>query len=125
MEQENLSAKQFADEIGVSAGTISNIMGGRNNPSLEVMQAVLKRFGTISADWLIQDLGSMYRPAGGAIQRTLFDMAPIEPQKSEQEETPVSPSAQAAQPAPEVKPVAEKKVAKIVLYYTDGTYEER
>ena len=49
----NMSAKQFAAEVGIQAGTISNIVNGRNNPSLDVMQRVLNRFRTLSSDWLI------------------------------------------------------------------------
>jgi len=120
MEAEQLSAKQFADQVGISAGTISNIMGGRNNPSLDVLQAVLNRFRTVNSDWLILGIGSMYRPNGGmdGPQTTLFDEVP-----------PAKPAElQPAQPIQQVtapQPVKEKKVAKIVVYYTDGTYEER
>lgn len=126
MEAEQLSAKQFADQVGISAGTISNIMGGRNNPSLDVLQAVLNRFRTVNSDWLILGIGSMYRPNGGqdGPQTSLFDMPPVQPvlqpapSNLQPEQQPV---AQASVP----QPVKEKKVAKIVVYYTDGTYEER
>ena len=59
IEEEGMSAKQFAHEVGIQAGTISNILSGRNNPSLEVMKRVLNRFRTISSDWLILGVGSM------------------------------------------------------------------
>jgi len=123
MEAEQLSAKQFADQVGISAGTISNIMGGRNNPSLDVLQAVLNRFRTVNSDWLILGIGSMYRPNGGmdGPQTTLFDdVPPVKPTEL-QPAQPVQPVQQVAVP----QPVKEKKVAKIVVYYTDGTYEER
>ncbi|MCQ2341587.1 MAG: helix-turn-helix domain-containing protein [Paludibacteraceae bacterium] len=124
MEAEHLTAKQFADQVGISAGTISNIMGGRNNPSLDVLQAVLNRFRTVNSDWLILGIGSMYRPNGGqdGPQTSLFDLPPVQP------ETPAQPApatAPTAQPTAPNQPLAEKKVAKIVVYYTDGTYEER
>ena len=61
----NMSAKQFAAEVGIQAGTISNIVNGRNNPSLDVMQRVLNRFRTLSSDWLILGVGNMYRAEGG------------------------------------------------------------
>ena len=41
METEGMNARQFATEIGVQSSTISNIMGDRNRPSLEVLQKVL------------------------------------------------------------------------------------
>ena len=65
----NMSAKQFAAEVGIQAGTISNIVNGRNNPSLDVMQRVLNRFRTPSSDWLILGVGNMYRTEGGKENR--------------------------------------------------------
>lgn len=120
MEAEHLSAKQFAEQVGISAGTISNIMGGRNNPSLDVLQAVLNRFRTINSDWLILGIGSMYRMNGDGPQTTLFDMPPVEQPQPESASvtTPITSKS-------EPQPMVEKKVAKIVIYYTDGTYEER
>jgi len=121
MEAEQLSAKQFADQVGISAGTISNIMGGRNNPSLDVLQAVFNRFRTVNSDWLILGIGSMYRPNGGqdGPQTSLFDMPPVQP-VLQPEQQPATCNLQSV-----AQPVKEKKVAKIVVYYTDGTYEER
>lgn len=125
IESENLTAKQFAAEIGVSAGTISNILGGRNRASTEILIRVLNRFRTISADWLLLGTGSMYRPNGGVTQSTLFgDMRPADVETPDEHaarpaETPVLPRA-TAQPTP-----APKQIARIIIYYTDGTYEER
>ena len=59
METAGMNAKQFAMEVGISAGTLSNIMKGRNRPSLDVMQAVLNRFRQVRSDWLILGSGSM------------------------------------------------------------------
>lgn len=120
MEAEKMTAKQFAEQVGISAGTISNIMGGRNNPSLDVLQAVLNRFRTINSDWLILGIGSMYRMNGDGPQTSLFDLPPMEITKTELSPAPAQPQAEN-----KPTPVIEKKVAKIVVYYTDGTYEER
>ncbi len=127
MEAEKLNAKQFAEEVGISAGTISNIMGGRNNPSLDVLQAVLNRFRTINSDWLILGIGAMYRPNGDGPQTALFDIKPENPQEPsgiintpQVEKSPISSVQSKATTTP-----SERKVAKIVIYYTDGTYEER
>ena len=35
IQHENVSAKQFAEEVGIQPGTVSNILNGRNKPSLE------------------------------------------------------------------------------------------
>ena len=126
IESEGLTARQFAAEIGVSAGTISNILGGRNNASLEIMVKILNRFRTISCDWLVLGSGTMYRPNGGVTQTSLFgDMRPID------REVPAEASEEAAVETTtplriDSKPVTPiKQVAKIVVFYTDGTFEER
>lgn len=63
MEYEHLNAKQFAEAIGISAGTLSNIFGGRNNPSLEVVKAVIRHFHHINPDWFFDETetASYYR----------------------------------------------------------------
>ena len=61
MEKEGLNATQFASEIGIKAPTLSHILNGRNNPSLDVMKRILDRYRTISSDWLILGVGPMYR----------------------------------------------------------------
>ncbi|MFZ4401267.1 MAG: helix-turn-helix transcriptional regulator [Bacteroidales bacterium] len=61
LKTQNLSSSQFADEIGVQRSSISHILSGRNNPSLEFVMKVLKRFPDINSDWIISGKGSMYR----------------------------------------------------------------
>lgn len=121
MKNEGLNAKQFANEVGISSGTLSNILGGRNKPSLDVMQAILNRFRTISSDWLILGIGGMYRLNGDGPQTSLFDIKPIDLDESS-EDTP----AHRESPSVDDKPLGvQKTVQKIVVFYTDGTFEER
>jgi transcriptional regulator with XRE-family HTH domain len=57
----NLSAAQFADEIGVQRSSISHLMSGRNKPSLDLIQKTLQRFPEISSEWLLFGKGEMVR----------------------------------------------------------------
>ena len=74
--------------------------------------------------------GSMYRPNGGVTQAELFgDLRPELPSDTpaSADRTAVSTPAQPlpdkpARPAPASAP---KQIARIIIYYTDGTYEER
>ncbi len=77
MDLQNMNAKQFAEEVGIQPGTISNIMKDRNKPSLEVLQKVLTRFSQVSPEWLILGTGPTYRQKDDS-QQTLFDLAPTE-----------------------------------------------
>ena len=124
MASENMTANQFAKEIGVQAGTVSNIVNGRNNPSLDVLQRVLNRFRTISSDWLILGVGSMYRLRGEVPENALFDIKPIEPKKEAEEPADKRP-AEKQENAPAVALTPPKTVEKVVIFYSDGTFEER
>lgn len=121
IESEQMTAKQFAQEVGIQAGTISNILSGRNNPSLDVLQRVLNRFRTLSSDWLILGIGPMYRQNGGVVEQSLFDVRPKEVVESVMEEQKTEQSPAPSKPEP--TPV--KLVDKILIFYTDGTFEER
>ena len=121
MQSEGMNAKQFCQEVGISQGTLSNILGGRNKPSLDVLQAVLRRFRGINCDWLIMGVGSMYLSGSREhVQPTLFE---------DEQEALVVPSAPSI-----VSPVANnvaptqtavRTVQKVMIFYSDGTFEER
>ncbi len=55
----NMTASRFADHIGVPRSTISHILSGRNNPSLELIQKILDHFPDIRTEWLVRGKGSM------------------------------------------------------------------
>lgn len=59
----NITAKQFAEEIGIQPSGMSHILGGRNNPSLEFVSKVLRRYPEIDANWLVMGKGEMYNSA--------------------------------------------------------------
>jgi transcriptional regulator with XRE-family HTH domain len=59
LKTKDISASKFADEIGVQRSSISHILSGRNNPSLELVQKVLKKFPDINSEWLISGIGPM------------------------------------------------------------------
>ncbi|MFP4063951.1 MAG: helix-turn-helix transcriptional regulator [Bacteroidales bacterium] len=55
----NMTASRFADHIGVPRSTISHILSGRNNPSLELIQKILDHFPDIRTEWLVRGKGPM------------------------------------------------------------------
>jgi transcriptional regulator with XRE-family HTH domain len=60
MEKEGLNSALFADKIGVSRGTITHVLSGRNKPSLEVVQKILDTFPAVNAEWLLVGKSPMY-----------------------------------------------------------------
>ncbi len=121
MQSEGMNAKQFCQEVGISQGTLSNIMGGRNKPSLDVMQAILRRFRAINCDWLVMGIGNMYLSAGQEnSQPMLFDKE--EAMADEESSDTIAlrnmkPSLEASQ--------GMRTVEKVLIFYSDGTFEER
>ena len=48
-----LTNSSFADKIGVPRSSISHVLSGRNNPSLDIIIKILKSFDGISANYLL------------------------------------------------------------------------
>ena len=58
IEREHMGQSQFADYIGVNRPTLSHILAGRNNPSMEVVMKIHQRFPKINILWLLDGVGS-------------------------------------------------------------------
>ncbi|MBM3419704.1 MAG: helix-turn-helix transcriptional regulator [Bacteroidetes bacterium] len=67
---ENKTSAQFAEEIGVQPSGVSHILSGRNNPSLDFVVKMLKRYNYLSPEWLLFGREPMYR---SNVTPTLFD----------------------------------------------------
>ncbi|NQX97734.1 MAG: helix-turn-helix transcriptional regulator [Flavobacteriales bacterium] len=100
MKLNNLSASAFAEKIGVQPSSISHILSERNKPSLEFIQKILIQFPNVSADWLIT--------GNTKTNDSSIQTAPIEKKET-------------STPTPSD---LKKKIKRIVLFYTDNTFEE-
>ena len=112
----DLSARQFAAQIHVQPGTISNMMAGRNNPSYEVIKRILQRYETLNPEWLVFGEGEMWRTAPGEDPQ-LFDTLPPDVKANRRAATQKTEE-------PQVVVAPPKKISRIVVYYSDNTYEE-
>ena len=61
MKSEQLTASKLAELLGIQPSGISHILGGRNKPSFDLVQKILRRFPQVNPDWLLLDRGEMYR----------------------------------------------------------------
>ncbi|WP_321331493.1 helix-turn-helix transcriptional regulator [uncultured Bacteroides sp.] len=59
MERENLAPGTFAENIGIQQSTLSHILNGRNNPSLDVIMKVHQRYNYINLEWLLYGIGNL------------------------------------------------------------------
>ncbi len=136
LKAENISSSKFADEIGVQRSSISHIIAGRNNPSLELIQKMLNRFDKINPDWLILGKGEMYRPGKGI--PSLFDQGFVETPvanqilKPKEVDEPLKIEQKAENKIdntvflhePEISnPAKNRKINKMIILYNDGTFE--
>jgi transcriptional regulator with XRE-family HTH domain len=146
IKRKQLSASQFADKLGIPRSSISHILSGRNKPSLDVVQKILRVFPEISAeDLLFEDrslgasLGVSSPKETVAASPSLFDTVSAMPSESpknilpeptivqsnlrRQKESTVS-----APTVPQVEPTKperlEKQIERVLIFYTDGTFSE-
>jgi DNA-binding XRE family transcriptional regulator len=63
----NLTAAQFADEVGVQKSSISHIISGRNNASLDFIQKILIRYPEVNMEWIMLGKGPIFRGADSVL----------------------------------------------------------
>lgn len=139
MEAEGLNSIQFANETGIKSATLSHILNGRNNPSLDVLKRILDRYRTVSSDWLFLGVGQMYRQKSQPQTLSLFDISDengskstnytskkdivnspekVDIQKNIEDEPKNVPETVHTVPEPP------KLIDKIIVYFSDNTYKE-
>ncbi|MCU0437292.1 MAG: helix-turn-helix domain-containing protein [Raineya sp.] len=102
-----LQPSKFADEIGVQRPNMSHIIAGRNKPGLDFLHKIVKRYPEVNINWLLSGLGE-----------PLFNWN--EP-KGEQEIEEDSENSTTFDK--EKNKNVKKEIEKIVVFYTDKTFE--
>lgn len=123
--KEGIQPAKFAEIIGVQRSSISHLLSGRNKPSFDMIQAILKSFPKISPDWLLLDKGDMYRqPVQGSLfaasgKQGIDDNTLSLPKES-------SPSAQPDEIQQKAKPpenrLNEGDVERVVVFFKNRTF---
>ena len=65
LKAKNISPAQLADDLGVQRSGISHILNGRNKPSLDFIQKLIRLYPDISMQWLLFGEGPMMNPYPG------------------------------------------------------------
>lgn len=143
MEAQHMTQQNFAQVLGINPATLSMILSGKSNPSLNHVEAIRKGFPTISYSWLLAGEGPMFQmptsqPAGGASrEQNLFT------EDGQSNVTPIAVPAMVNFPKAKddakqqaiYEPVpskfemrkdmetAERKIKEIVIYYSNNTFE--
>lgn len=132
LNNEGLSASKFADIIGVQRSSMSHILSGRNNPSLDFIQKIMRSFPQISGDWLISGSGEMHKnqESPSLFQEISKEEEPApyhsnQPPKLKKE--PVETPQSKGDKMPELDMsvfLSGKKIEKVVVFYSDKTFKE-
>ena len=59
MDSKGISAIKLAANINVSRAAISHILSGRNKPSIDILNKILKEYSEFNLNWLISGVGQM------------------------------------------------------------------
>lgn len=150
---EGISPATFADTLGMQRSGISHLINGRNKPSYDFISRMLNAFPDLNADWLILGKGKPYKNSSSKEEIKenqdadlqfdgLFAQERIEPttefsgeyaesqlnagidRESQPRENPIfvpTPTTDTAISNSE-RP---KSIDKIIIFYSDGSYEER
>lgn len=143
MDSEQLNPGAFAKKIQVNPSAMSHILNGRNKPSMEIITKILKTFPQINSEWLILGEGNFSRQIRQSQPTSLFDTvtdlgeqvssdfktfdSAINFPKEEPKPTEQSfvNNVKLGQLPAQAQAIIEKVgVKRIVVYYTNNTYEE-
>ncbi len=111
----DLSASGLAKKIGIQRSSISHIISGRNKPSLDFITKLLLHFDALTFEWLIHGQGDFPKttPSSPILRNTT--------------ETPLKKD---LANTPEITfnkkrtHTSDKSVAKVIIFYTDGSFED-
>ena len=139
IQKEEMTAAQFAEKIGISPSSLSHILSGRNNPSLEVVMKIHKACNYVNLPWLLYGDGQMEEQAQvpesaemGISGISLFDESAIfTPEGTDDRENRKEMPSKSPVYAPkeivreEIKYIEKpaRKITEIRIFFDNGTYE--
>lgn len=59
LDSNDINATKLAEKIDVSRATISHILSGRNKPSIDLLDKILRKYPDFNLNWLVSGIGNM------------------------------------------------------------------
>ena len=112
MDYNQLSSSAFADRIKVPRSSISHLLSGRNKPSLDFVMKVVKEFKSVELYWLLNGKGSF---PNDTIPPSNSDLT-INKNPQQQKQFITTKSIDFTHD--------DKKIERIVIFYSDGSFKE-
>ena len=133
MKSEQLTASKLAELLDIQPSGISHILSGRNKPSFDLVQKILRRFPRVNPDWLLLDKDEMYRTIDIEPQpATSQSISTEELDETMQQSTvsgmttPATNSTSASTPAQQIAAAYAPKngnVKRVIVLFDDHTFE--
>ena len=133
MKSEQLTASKLAELLDIQPSGISHILSGRNKPSFDLVQKILRRFPRVNPDWLLLDNDEMYRtidiePKPATSQSISTEELDETMQQSTVSgmTTPATNSTSASTPAQQIAAAYAPKsgnVKRVIVLFDDHTFE--
>ena len=134
LEMENLTPARFADIMGIQRSGISHLLSGRNKPSFEFIEKMMNAFPSLSPEWLILGKGKPYKQdnpvsiPSNADSSTTPEPTQVPVKETVVEEIKVSEPSEnrVFNESPQyLQEKSPSKIARITIFFSDGTYEDR
>ena len=135
MEKENMASGAFAESIGIQQSTLSHILNGRTNPSLDVIMKVHQKYNYVKLEWLLYGQGNISEESiqsASDFQPSLFaENAIIPPNGTVTPENRREMPLESSQNTPkeivkqEIRYIEKpsRKITEIRIFFDDNTYE--
>lgn len=126
MNRRGLKPSQLAAMLGINPAAVSHILSGRNKPSFELLQKMLRRFPELNPDWLLLDQGDMFRPNDDDLRQPSAASPQTATPEQLQTDEPSALNQSAMQTAsvaiPQQKLLNGRRISRVVLCFDDGTF---
>lgn len=127
----NLTAAEFAIQLGIQPSNVSHLLSGRNNPSLDFVKKLKETFPEYNLDWIVMGQGPI--TVSDSFKKPVAETMPVGKQETLTEQSEIVEDFQGTLfdahnmvEAKEEKPTVTSKAVleKIIMVYSDHTFEE-
>jgi len=137
MSHYELSATQLADKLGIQRSTISHLLSGRNNPSIDLLRRIISSFPDINEAWLLSGHGNPLKSAKESFSdlksvnsREITINTPVNNTVNQSSDTSVTSELVGDTSVDKIKHVKDsvpfvnnEDIEQILVFYTDGTFK--
>lgn len=127
----SISPSHFADEIGVQRSSISHILAGRNKPSLDIVQKIIRRYPDLGMDWIWEDDEMPTVSTPETISETKdypikngHNSGSSSASDFRERIQPVQDTVQNNLSGPDSDSFTTKSIERILIFYSDGTFKQ-